>query len=250
MRGPGAPLPSAPSSAPGVFAILAAAGLSRTAVLRWQGGAAAFFLAVYLGLVEASRTWHGAVVMKVFRLFDLDGEANLPAAFQGFTLLGSALLILVAAQGETRHAVRRRWQLLGLAFVFLAFDEIASLHERCGELWLALTGGPKVFGAWLVPVLPIATVIVVVGFLPLVWQAPRRTGLGLVAAGAVYVGGAVGCEMVGAWIVHTVGRDSLAYLYEVAVEEGMEMLGIVLLVQVLLRHLHEESLRVRFPARR
>jgi hypothetical protein len=63
------------------------------------------------------------------RLFNLDGERNVPAAFSALLWLGVALLALLvgrASQGRPELA----WKLLAVLTIVLAADELAEVHEH------------------------------------------------------------------------------------------------------------------------
>lgn len=90
---------------------------------RWViavGGAIAF-LAV-MGILRFAHK-------EELRLFNLDGERNVPAAFSALLWLGVALLALLvgrASQGRPELA----WKLLAALTLVLAADELAEVHEH------------------------------------------------------------------------------------------------------------------------
>ena len=71
----------------------------------------------------------------------------------------------------------------------------------------------------------------------------------MIAAGAIFVGGAIGVEMLGGhWFV-TQGRDNVTYVALQTLEETMEMMGIVVFIYALAEYLDEHlDLRLRFRA--
>jgi hypothetical protein len=68
-------------------------------------------------------------------LFNLDGEANIPAWWSSSQLLVAGLLIAVLVFRNHR-ADSRSWSLAALAATIIAFslDETAGLHERAGNI--------------------------------------------------------------------------------------------------------------------
>lgn len=59
---------------------------------------------------------------------------------------------------------------------------------------------------------------------------PRRSLMLFVLAGALYVGGAAGVEMVGAVLWDAGSEVSTGYVLSVTMEEGLEMASLVLLL--------------------
>jgi hypothetical protein len=66
------------------------------------------------------------------------------------------------------------------------------------------------------------------------------------AAGLLYVGGALGVEMLGARHADLHGLDNLAYRMYQTVEESLEMFGLVLLIGALLRYFAQHAPRGPF----
>jgi hypothetical protein len=57
-----------------------------------------------------------------------------------------------------------------------------------------------------------------------------------VAAAALYIGGALGMEMVGGYIASTTGKN-LSYVIGLTIEESLEMLGIVVFIHALMSYI-------------
>lgn len=171
--------------------------------------------------------WHLA-------LFDLDAEESFGTWFSAVMLLIAGQLLL--AETLRRRACSDRWWLawagLAAGFHLLSIDEVVGLHEWVNT---ALEDVPwTIFGFW---------ILGLVGFvyLPFLWRYRWRTALLFVAAGLVYGCGAVGVE-------HWTGDDvrSLSYNMWTALEEGMEMGGVILFIYALLDHLGgSEGVEVR-----
>lgn len=68
-------------------------------------------------------------------LFDLNGEANIPAWFSAMGLLTASLLLALIASATRTTAGRyvRHWWGLALVFAYVSLDEAASIHELSGE---------------------------------------------------------------------------------------------------------------------
>jgi hypothetical protein len=105
-------------------------------------------------------------------------------------------------------------------FLFLSLDEVAGIHETINSLidmsW-AVPGGIVAAGIGL-------------AFIPFMRHLPLWAGILFFTSGALYIGGAVGLEMVGA----PIDADTLTYNPVTAVKEGMEMVGVLLFLNALL----------------
>jgi hypothetical protein len=156
--------------------------------------------------------------------FDLDEEESFGTWFNSGLLLIAAVLLMhrarvLRAQGEAWH---RWWLALGIGFCVLSMDEIAGMHE-----WVNSMAEDT---PWTVIGFPIF-VLAGLAYSPFLWHHRWRTGLLFLLAGAIYGGGAVGVE-------HFTDSDvnSLHYNMWTALEEGMEMLGVIVLIYTVLDH--------------
>lgn len=157
--------------------------------------------------------------------FDLDEEESFGTWFNSGLLLIAALLLIqqariLRAQGGPWH---RWWLILGIGFCVLSMDEVAGMHEWVDSM---LEDTP-----WTVIGAPIFA-LVGLAYMPFLWHYRWRSGLLFLIAGAIYGGGAVGVE-------HFTDTEvnSLHYNMWTALEEGMEMLGLIVLIYALLDHL-------------
>jgi len=156
--------------------------------------------------------------------FDLDEEESFGTWFNSGLLLIAAVLLMhrarvLRAQEDAWHTW---WQIMGIGFCVLSMDEIAGMHEWMNSMmedtpWTVV--GFMIFG------------LVALVYLPFLWHHRWRTGLLLLLAGAIYGGGAVGIE-------HFTDSDvnSLHYNMWTTLEEGMEMLGVIVLIYTMLDH--------------
>lgn len=177
------------------------------------------------------------------QLFDLNGEANFPAYFSTILLfVAAALLALIAiAASKTGQPFVRHWQGLALIFVGLSIDENLSLHEKTALPLQRLFNASGIFYyAWIIPaiVLVIALLLAYQSFLR---SLPPKTRRGIVLAGGLYLSGTIGSEMLsGLWASQN-DMHNLVYGLLIAVEEGLEMVGLVLFISVLLSLLRSMS---------
>jgi hypothetical protein len=174
------------------------------------------------------------------RLFDLDGEYNVPSYFSFIVLLSAAaLLVFIGLHRRPGERPRARyWLGLALVFTFLAADEGFELHERLGRVSAGFLGTHELTSyVWLLPyaILCVALLVVYSRFLR---QLPPTDRKRVFLSGLVYVAGAAGAEFIGALYVHYYHTEhALGYDIESAIEESLEMAGAILFIYALLRYI-------------
>ena len=182
------------------------------------------------------------------RLFFSDLEGNIPTWFSSILLFLCAerawwVASAARASGDRWH---RHWRGLSVIFAYLSLDELVQLHEQVVvPLREALSLGGVLRFAWVVVAVPLVVVFAIF-FLRFLMAQPLWTRVAFTASGVVYVGAAVGMEMIGALVVTAFGFQSLLYAAVSAVEEGAEMLAVVLFLGALTVAL--ESTQRRTPA--
>lgn len=174
--------------------------------------------------------------------FDTAEEANLPTWFSGCLLLaGGALCLLIGwARRAGGQAWSGRWMLLGAFFVYLSADEVGQVHEHAVRpLKRAIEQGAGV-GATTARILAAAMILAILACLVAGYWAcfralPRRTRRLVIAAGVLYVAGALGLEVAARF--YEVAGGSQSGLFDgvlSATEELLEMTGAALFVCALL----------------
>ncbi len=158
------------------------------------------------------------------QLFDVDEENNIPTWFAGFLLGVTAFWVWVVGDAKRGSSDRwwMHWKLLAGGFLLLSLDEIAGLHETVNtviDVTWAIPGG-------------ILALLIGLMFFPFLWSLPAGTRTAFIVAGCIYVGGAVGVEIIG----EPMGSDTMTYNLTTVVEEGMEMGGVILFLATLLRY--------------
>jgi hypothetical protein len=183
---------------------------------------------------------------RLVQLFWVDSEANLPSLYAFATLLSSAALLMVIARLERRAGSRysTHWKTMALIFIYLAFDEGASIHERTVEpvRWLLqktpvpssefLEVGP----AWIV-LGGLFVLVFALSYLKFLLHLPARVRNLMILSGLIFVTGALGFEILshGHAVVH--GQENALYAMLATIEESLEMLGIALFIYTLLLHI-------------
>jgi len=180
-------------------------------------------------------------------LFDLGMEANIPTYFSSFILLTSALLLAVISVGESKSgsAFTKQWVVLAVGFFYLSLDESARIHELMIRPMRDLLGNYSqgvLYFAWVVPGMAIVLGLAVF-FLKFLRSLDSVTMKYFVIGGIVYVGGAIGMEMVDGFVAARLGVDTLVYNLLIVVEEAGEMSGVLIFIAGLLRYLKNYSPR-------
>jgi hypothetical protein len=175
--------------------------------------------------------------------FYVDDENNLPSWYQSIAYLFAALLLALIALPLWRddEPWARHWFALSAIFVFLSLDEIGSLHERTIEPLQRLIGVPTGAWAptWVVLGLALFTVLALVYlrfFFHLRWRERAQVAL----AALLLVGGAVGVEMANSSLAlgpEIERKQTFQYAVMAHIEEGFEMLGLLVFIDFLLARL-------------
>ena len=226
--------------------------VSSRAVARWLGAALAALVALDVVHHLLYRVFHRDVAFGFHTVFSLSGEQNVPTWYaSGALLMSGALFSLIA---HTKRAAAdpfaRHWQGLGVIFVMLSLDEAVALHDGLNLVVDSLGGGGGGIFRWGWVLFAMAAVLGVgLAYLRFFLSlAPHFQRL-FFSAAALFVGGAVGCEMLGAaqWR-DGVELQSLGYAITSSLEETLEMCGIALLIYALLSYITTTlpNLTIRF----
>ena len=124
------------------------------------------------------------------------------------------------------------------AFIFVAMsiDELVSFHEvSVKPLRSALELSGIFYYSW---VLIAAPLVVILGLylIPFLLRLPSKIALRFVVAGAIFVAGALGTELICGYLASNGGLETVEYKFTAALQECMEVAGITLFVIALLMH--------------
>ena len=162
------------------------------------------------------------------QLFDLDEENNIPTWFSGFQLLIPAFLLWTIASSKKLDRIRyyRHWYFLSFGFLFLSLDEVAGIHETFNSI---------VTYSWTIPG-GIITLVILFFYIPFLFHLPRKTAILFFLSGFIYAAGSIIIELVGP-------NDTKTFFYNLStvVEEGLEMLGILFFIYLLLDYMKKEK---------
>jgi hypothetical protein len=163
-------------------------------------------------------------------LLDVDSEDSV------LTWLSSAILFLnsfalVLVWRFSRGIEALYWLAFAAGFFLLSMDESVSIHEKISMFIPAHSGegGSLFLYGWVIPALGVVAVCTLAS-VPFVRLQPRNVLWLLITAGALYVGGAVGMEILSGQFIGLPDQGSLAYRLFSTVEELLECLGALLLL--------------------
>jgi hypothetical protein len=205
----------------------------------WLSAIAVFLLAAHFITITLPYIFDGfehVLVRVFFSLFFIDGEGNLPAVFSTLLfLINAALFVMVWKSAGLAGDSRKIWLVLSIVFVFLAFDESISIHERLIDpLREALDTGGIFYYAWIIPY-GIGVVLLSVFAIPVFWRMQKRIRFWFGLSAAVYLFAALGLEMIsGKYLVMQNENKDIVWVLMVTLEESLELMGLILLVYALL----------------
>lgn len=188
-------------------------------------------------------------VVAAFAAVDLDLESSIPTWFSITLMLTCAGALALVAGRARRSAERgaRHWAGLAVIFVVLSIDEQVALHERAIVPVRELLGASGAFHqAWVIPALILLIVLAVI-YLPFLAGLPAALRRRMLLAACLFVGGAVGLEMVGGWLLVRYGAGPQTGVV-VILEEVLELLGLIVLLRALLLHLRGTTDRLEVSA--
>jgi hypothetical protein len=190
---------------------------------------------------------HGSL-RGIVPVLDSTGEASIPTFLSAIAFLGCSVLMGVIAASERgiSHAAARPWWGLSVLFFVAAFDEAAEMHEyfgsALGDLLAADNGFLYFF--WVVPGAAFVLLFALYYrplFLRLSADVRRIAGWGA----GLFVAGALGLELAEGRIAASLGDPETFGGALVAVaQEALEMVGLVLLLEALLRELDHRGVIV------
>lgn len=171
--------------------------------------------------------------------FNLDNENVLPAYYSGFLLLSAAnLLGLIAAQKiKNKAPFRFQWALLCAVFIYLALDEVFQIHEHWALPLANLLPSENIFYFAWVPSAIILLIVFAVVFVKFFLKLPPHSKIMFLLSGVVYVSGVLGIEMIAGEYMATFNEWGYDYWKLVALEECVEMLGMIFFNYTLLDYI-------------
>jgi hypothetical protein len=194
---------------------------------------------------------------QLHRLFNLGVDGNVPTLFSAFILFAAAALLFILskwAKSRGNAFNQKRWLVLSMIFIFLGIDEGAMIHDFMAETIRSRMPGPLpgyLLFSWVIPYFFFA-VGAGIYFFRFMLQLPARTRNLVILSGVLYVGGALGFEMLesaivaqtnAAGIINEDVRPLSFYVLE-TFEEILEMGAIVLFLYTLLDYMKSNKAAV------
>jgi len=192
-------------------------------------------------------------------LVDMWREHNLPNFYSSMALLFCALLLYLISLSERRSGGRfgLHWLGLAAAFVFVSVDEMVMIHELTVRPLRTLLGTSGVFYfAWVIPY-GLAMVVLSIIYLRFFLGLTLRTRTLMVIAAAVYIGAAIGFEMISSFeyekMTIAAGHENIedrTFLMDVynLIEEVLEMVGVLIFMRALTDELARRQVQVGFSS--
>lgn len=171
-------------------------------------------------------------------LFHVATEGNVFTYFSALLLLLAALVLgWIGRSASLRgEPFARHWTALAVLFVLLSVDDATAVHERLIVPVRELLGvGGLLYFAWVIPgaLLVLAVAGVFFGFF---LRLPRDTRRHFALGAALFVGGAIGMELLGGLHYQSHGDQTITYSVLTTIEESMELAGVVVFLRGLFRH--------------
>jgi hypothetical protein len=174
-------------------------------------------------------------------LFSLSTDISIPSWYSSFSLLLCSILLAIISVAKRRSEDRFRlhWQVMSLIFLYLSIDEVGRIHETIGEcLRIYVTGMTHGLFRYTSVIFGITFVTVfVAAYSRFLIYLPARTRWLFILAGAVYVGGALGMDMINGRYFELHGDQNLIYQMMTVLEEFLEMTGVLIFIYALMSYM-------------
>lgn len=176
------------------------------------------------------------------RLFYVGIEKNIPTYFSGAILFSAFVLLTFIAVVEIQRKTswRCHWGMLAVGFLVMTIDELLSFHERLSSIVRPLLKGETYgvfFFSWVVVAIPVVLFLALF-FVRFWWKLPQKSKITFLFAAIVYLSGCLGFEMIEGYYAEKYGINT-TYIIVEAMEEGLEMFGIIIFIWGLLNHIEK-----------
>ncbi len=221
----------------------------RSSIILTLGIVALVLVLLSIGGMLVLRPNYPDYIQSIISFFNSASEGNFPTYFSSFLLLFSALLLLIITISErNRNTIYvSRWAILTIVFMSLSLDEMLVLHEKVSLLIRTVTNwsGQGLFRSpWVIlGLLTVITFFLI--FFRFFIQLDQKTRLNFLIAATLYIGSAIGFEIIENIYDESYGQD-LIYKMMQNVEEGIEMAAIIVFISGLLDYISDNFKTVKF----
>lgn len=184
--------------------------------------------------------------IKVIRIFNLNAESGIGTWFSVVILATGGLLALATARQIRSQDIglAAGWGLVGAIMVAMSVEEVILLHEGTTSHLRTMFGtSGYLHYAWVLIGASLALIVLLAGW-PLIRRLTPPIRRQLLVAAAIFLLGAVGSELIGGKIAGEGRQDTFAYAVTVAIEEGLEILGVLVGIDALLRFRRQARLHL------
>lgn len=168
----------------------------------------------------------------------LDTELSVPAWYSSLLMFSAGALAFSISAAERRAGLRTAngWFAVAVLFFYFSLDEMVSIHEHFAD-GIPDLGPANALGVFRWVVVGLALVVIVGAlFVPFLLRLPRRTALLLFVGGAVFVTGAVGFELLGAYAEISAGFRTFLYYVITSLEEALELAGVLITIYAMMKY--------------
>lgn len=229
----------------------------------WVLLSVALLLAALCIAVVLYKTTPGAAESRLFsdnpnlgalNLFDLKKEQSFGTWYTAFLLLVCSALsaVISSVRKRSNEPYANHWRVLSVVFLYLSIDEGVTIHEKLGPLTrpvlrsFGIQLGGLLNNAWVIPA-AVLLLLFVIAYLGFFFALPGKQRLLFLASGLLYVGGAMGLEMVNALVASVFGEQKgIVRIMIPVAEESFEMLGIVVFAYALLSYIGSRYRETQF----
>lgn len=185
------------------------------------------------------------------KVFWVSNEGNIPTWYSACALLFCALLLSVVSFLKRQNRDPYFWNWVGLSTIFalMSLDEATSIHEEISYFLHRTFNTTGIFYyAWIIPGIAFILIFGII-YLKFTLNLHKRTKYFFMVAFFIYVGGALGLEIVEGAYKYEYGPSLTLNIIE-TIEEVLEMSGIIIFIYALLDYiemcLRSKEIRLRF----
>jgi ABC-type multidrug transport system permease subunit len=192
---------------------------------------------------------------KIVQLFYLDHERNIPTYFSMLIIFLAAVILSFISMLERKRRSQyvSRWITLTIGFLFMAADEGFQLHERLSNPFknFFAQGEQGIFYfAWVIPGIAIV-ILIGLFFISFLLYLSRPVRYRFIVAAILYLGGAIGFELISGKYAELYGMDNWIYsMILITIEESLEIAGIIFFIWALLKYCEDnfKEVMIHFKA--